>query len=51
MKDFQERLIYERESIANVFARIANNRLGYGGFQKPHAEFYLRAMEFRKEFA
>lgn len=44
MKDFQERLIYERESIANVFALIANNRLGYGGFQKPHAEFYLRAM-------
>lgn len=44
MKDFQERLIHEREAIANEFPRIANNRLGYGGFQKPHAEFYVRAM-------
>lgn len=42
MKDFHKRLKHEREAIANEFARIAYNRLGYGGFQKP--DFYVRAM-------
>lgn len=42
MKDFRERLIDTREGLAGTFHRIAYNRLGYGGFQKP--EFYLRAM-------
>lgn len=42
MKDFHERLIYERKAIAIEFHRIAYNRLGYGGFQKP--DFYIRSI-------